>query len=223
MTQWLVVAGNIGVGKSTLTHMLADRLAWEPLYEAVDDNPYLSDFYTDMPRWSFHSQTFFLTRRLQQIREIERSEHPIVQDRSIYEDAEVFARNLYNQGNMTQRDWHLYRDLYEYVVELLPSPTLVVYLRASVNTLVNRIKLRGRDYERRINPGYLARLNALYDLWVENYARSPVLTVPADDLDFVTHGAHFDLIVEKIEAVFRGVTEVSFAPEEIARALEHAA
>jgi deoxyadenosine/deoxycytidine kinase len=143
--KFLAIAGNIGVGKSTLTGMLAGKMGWEPFYEAVDDNPYLADFYKDMRTWSFHSQIFFLTRRLRHHRQL--LDHPgsVVQDRSVYEDAEIFARNLYEQGNMTDRDYDSYHELYRVLTEFLPPPDVVVYLRASVDTLLERIRKRGRD------------------------------------------------------------------------------
>ncbi len=156
---FIAIAGNIGVGKSTLVGLLADRLGWTPFYEAVDENPYLADFYQDMRSWSFHSQVFFLSKRLRHHRGL--LDHPgsVLQDRSIYEDAEIFAKNLYRQGNMSDRDYGTYRELYEVLTLYLPPPDLVVYLRASVETLTKRIAQRGRDYERDISRDYLARLN----------------------------------------------------------------
>jgi deoxyadenosine/deoxycytidine kinase len=181
---FVAVAGNIGVGKSTLTVILADAFGWKPFYEAVDENPYLADFYADMRQWSFHSQVFFLSRRLQHHRQL--VDHPgsVVQDRSVYEDAEIFARNLYDQGQMSPRDYCAYRDLYEGVRAFLPPPDLLVYLKSSVDTLLARIKLRGRDFERDISPDYLSRLNILYDAWIERWDNCPILVVPADEMDF---------------------------------------
>jgi deoxyadenosine/deoxycytidine kinase len=220
---FIVIAGNIGVGKSTLTRLLADRLNWEPYFEAVDDNPYLADFYADMPAWAFQSQVFFLTRRTRHHRLIMDAGHSVIQDRSIYEDAEIFARNLYNQGNMAERDWLAYRDLYEIVVDLLPPPDAVIYLQASVTTLMERIQLRGRQFEKNIEPGYLARLNALYELWIEGFSLSPVLTVPADELDFVAHTSHLELILDKLTQLINGSTPVGIGAEDIQRANEWAA
>src|SRR5512139_3429917 len=159
MKKFVAVAGNIGVGKSTLVELLSVRLGWEPLYEPVTDNPYLADFYRDMDAWSFHSQVFFLTHRLQAHYNI--SQHPssVVQDRSVYEDAEIFAQNLYLQGHIPLRDYQTYRDLYETTMQFLPPPDLVIYLRASVPTLMNRISSRGRAYERTITSDYLHGLN----------------------------------------------------------------
>lgn len=208
--RFIAIAGNIGVGKSTLTGLLAQRLGWMPFYEAVDDNPYLPDFYADMATWSFHSQVFFLSRRLQHHRHI--LDHPTsaLQDRSVYEDAEVFAANLYRQGLMSARDYATYRELYEGVNLFLPPPDLIVYLRARVDTLLRRIQLRGRAYEQGLDPDYLARLNLLYDEWIEHFTLCPVLTVPADDLDFVWHTPHLELIIEKVEERLSGKEVVRF-------------
>jgi len=208
---FVAIAGNIGVGKSTLTGLLAQQLKWEPFYEAVEDNPYLADFYQDMRRWSFHSQIFFLSRRLRHHRALLDHPNSVVQDRSVYEDAEVFARNLYRQGNMGERDYKSYRELYEVLTVFLPSPDLVVYLRASVPTLQRRIAQRGREFEREISPDYLAQLNELYEEWTANFTLCPVLTVPADDLDFVQNHTHLDLIASKILDKIHGKELVVFA------------
>ncbi len=195
---FVAIAGNVGVGKSTLTTMLSEVFGWEPFYEAVGDNPYLADFYKDMRRWSFHSQIFFLSRRLRHHHQLLRSPNSVVQDRSVYEDAEIFARNLYQRGNMTDRDYHSYRELYEVLVLFLPPPDLVVYLKASVPTLLERIRKRGRDFEREISPLYLQQLNELYDAWIEDFTLCPVLTIPADDLDFVRFNGHLDVIGNQV-------------------------
>jgi deoxyadenosine/deoxycytidine kinase len=215
--KYVAVAGNVGVGKSTLTNLLVQRLEWEAFYEAVDENPYLADFYRDMKTWSFQSQVFFLTRRLRHHRELTNRPHSVIQDRSVYEDAEIFARNLYQQGMMSDRDWATYRDLYNVLTEFLPAPDLVVYLRASVDTLKERIRRRGRDYEQDIDPHYLHRLNILYEDWISRFTLSPVLIVPADSLDFVAHSTHLDLIVAKIREKLEGKDEVFFLADEIAR------
>ncbi len=211
MKNFIAIAGNIGVGKSTLTGMLARQLKWEPFYEAVEDNPYLADFYQDMRRWSFHSQIFFLSRRLRHHRALLDHPNSVVQDRSVYEDAEVFARNLYRQGNMGERDYQSYRELYEVLTMFLPSPDLVVYLRASVSTLQQRIALRGRNFERDMSPDYLTQLNELYEQWIANFTLCPVLTIPADDLDFVKNHLHLDLIADKIMDKLQGKEVVVFA------------
>ncbi|RMF26920.1 MAG: deoxynucleoside kinase [Chloroflexi bacterium] len=212
MKHFVAIAGNIGVGKSTLTGLLATRLGWEPFYEAVDDNPYLADFYRDMRAWSFHSQVFFLSRRLRHHHLLLQRPNAVVQDRSIYEDAEVFARNLYEQGQMDRRDYQVYRELYETIVSFLPPPDLVVYLRASVPTLQKRIAMRGRDFERTITADYLEQLNRLYEQWIAGFTLCPVLTVPADDLDFVMYDRHLELIVEKVLEKLQGRDEVVFNP-----------
>jgi deoxyadenosine/deoxycytidine kinase len=208
--RFVAIAGNIGVGKSTLTHMLSQRLGWEPFYEAVSDNPYLADFYQDMTGYAFHSQIFFLSRRLRHHRRLLDFPASVVQDRSVYEDAEIFARNLFNQGHMDARDYQTYRELYEVLVLFLPPPDLVVYLRASVPTLMERIAMRGRSFEQNISPVYLEQLNRLYASWMNCFSLCPVLTVPADDLDFVHNGAHLDLIIHRIEDKLSGKEEVVF-------------
>lgn len=194
------VAGNIGVGKSSLTARLAEALEWEPFYEANAENPYLADFYQDMERWSFHSQCFFLSRRLQHHRQL--LDHPgsVIQDRTVYEDAEVFARNLYRQGHMSERDYETYHALYVGVAAFLPPPDLLIYLRARVGTLVERIAMRGRAYERQISIDYLTLLNDLYESWITDWTQCPVLIMSADDLDFVHNPDDLNLIVSDVKA-----------------------
>ncbi len=208
MKRFIAIAGNVGVGKSTLTGLLAERLGWEPFFEAVDENPYLADFYADMRTWSFHSQIYFLSRRLRHHRQLLDRPNSVVQDRSVYEDAEVFARNLYLQGDMDERDYRSYRELYEVLTSFLPPPDLVVYLRASVPTFLRRISMRGRDYEKSISADYLERLNRLYEEWIEGFTLYPILTVSADELDFVANDAHLALITEKILEKLHGREEV---------------
>lgn len=215
---FIAIAGNIGVGKSTLTRFLAEQFKWEPFYEAVDDNPYLADFYKDMRTWSFHSQIYFLTRRLRHHRQLLDHPNSVVQDRSVYEDAEIFARNLYEQGNMTSRDYKSYQELYSVLTEFLPPPDVMVYLRASTSTLLERIRRRGREFEQDIDPLYLKQLNTLYEDWIERFSLCPVLIVPADDLDFVAHSSHLRLIMQKINEKLEGKDEVFFLAEEIANA-----
>ena len=210
MKKFIAVAGNIGVGKSTLTTMLSERLGWEPFFEAVAENPYLADFYQDMRQWSFHSQVFFLSRRLRDHRQILDRPGTVVQDRSVYEDAEIFAENLFRQGQMTERDYRTYRGLYEAMALFLPPPDLVVYLRASVPTLLKRIRRRGRDFERRVSAEYLEQLNRLYEEWTERFSLCPVLTVPSDNLDFVQYSSHMELIATKIVEKLTGKEVVVF-------------
>jgi len=201
---FITIAGNIGVGKSTLVSLLTARSDWSPVYEAVGENPYLADFYQDMPRWAFHSQIFFLSRRLQQHYALQQQQKSIIQDRSIYEDAEIFARNLYVQGDMSQRDWEAYYELYRTTVGMLQPPHLVIYLQASIPTLQKRIRQRGRDYEQDISEAYLSRLNNLYENWVQHFNLSPVLTINTNNLDYVHYDEHLDQIWQKIQERLRG-------------------
>lgn len=195
---FITIAGNIGVGKSTLVELLSQRLGWEPVFEAVAENPYLADFYEDMNRWSFQSQVFFLSKRLQQHHRLLERSGSIIQDRSVYEDAEIFARNLYVQGSLSDRDWACYYDLYQTMAMMLRPPHLTVYLQASVPTLRRRITQRGRDYEQSIADDYLARLNKLYEDWTSAFTLSPVLTINTDNLDYVQYDEHLDQIIETI-------------------------
>ena len=201
---FITVAGNIGVGKSTLVTLLAERLGWEPVFEAVTENPYLADFYQDMHRWSFHSQVFFLSRRLQQHHDLLQRKSSVIQDRSVYEDAEIFARNLHREGHLSERDWRCYLDLYRTFATLLRPPHLVVYLQASVPTLRRRIASRGRDYEQEIGDAYLSQLNGLYDDWASDFRLCPVLTVDTNNLNYIQHETHLDQIWRKIENRLQG-------------------
>jgi deoxyadenosine/deoxycytidine kinase len=218
MKKFIAVAGNIGVGKSTLVRLLSERLGWQPFYEPVSENPYLADFYADMAAWAFQSQIFFLTHRLRIHYELSQNPGSVVQDRSLYEDAEIFAQNLYLQGLMQERDYLSYRELYETAIQLLPPPDLMIYVRASVPTLVGRISKRGRDYERTIAPEYLQSLNDLYETWISNFVLCPVLTIPADDMDYVAHSGHLNLIIEKVDEKLTGNEEVLFDEQEVIRA-----
>jgi deoxyadenosine/deoxycytidine kinase len=210
MKRFVAIAGNIGVGKSTLTALLSEHLNWEPFFEAVNDNPYLADFYEDMRRWSFHSQIYFLSRRLRHHWQLLQRANSVVQDRTVYEDAEIFARNLYRQGLMEERDYSGYRELYEVVTTVLPPPDLIVYLRASVPTLQERIRLRGRSYEQDISAAYLEQLDELYEEWIGGFALCPVLSVPSDDLDFVLNPGHLELVTAKVLEKLQGREEVVF-------------
>lgn len=218
MKKFVAVAGNIGVGKSTLVEKLCNQLGWEPFYEPVTENPYLADFYQDMPTWSFHSQVFFLTHRLRAHFQLAKHPTSVIQDRSVYEDAEIFAQNLYLQGHIHERDYQTYRELFETVMEFLPPPDLVIYLRASVPTLLERIAHRGREYERSISAEYLESLNLLYEKWISCFKLCPALTVPTDEMNFVVHPGQLRLIIAKLEEKLTGKDEVVFNPEEVASA-----
>ncbi len=184
---FVAVAGNIGAGKSSLTRLLAQQFSWKPYYESVDDNPYLPDFYADMQRWSFHLQIYFLANRFKNHKEIVESGEAVIQDRSIYEDAQIFARNLYEMGNMSERDYENYVSLFHVMMEYLKPPDLLIYLKTSVDTLVDQISRRGRSFEKGIERSYLESLNRLYDDWIENYALGPVLVVDNNHIDFVVN------------------------------------
>ncbi len=197
--QFIGIAGNIGVGKSTLTSMLAEHFNWEPFYEANAENPYLADFYDDMQRWSFHSQTFFLGKRLEHHRQLLDHPNSVVQDRTVYEDAEIFARNLYQQGNMNERDYDAYRRLYQAISSFLPAPDLIIYLEANVETLMGHISKRGRDFERNISYEYLTQLNRLYNDWIEDWTACPTLRINMDGRDFQNNPSDFAYIASKIQ------------------------
>jgi hypothetical protein len=182
---FVAIAGNIGAGKSSLTRLLAERFTWKPYYESVEDNPYLADFYGDMLRWSFHLQIYFLANRFKSHKQIVDSGTSVIQDRSIYEDAEIFARNLYEMGRMTERDYTTYVSLFHVMMTYLKPPDLMIYLRASVDTLERQIGKRGREFEKGIERAYLERLNGHYEDWIRRYTIGPLLIIPSDDLDFV--------------------------------------
>lgn len=215
MEKFVAVAGNIGVGKTTLVKKLCDNLDWTPFFEPEKENPYLPDFYKDMQTWAFHSQIFFLTRRLRAHKDLCAHPGSVIQDRSVYEDAEIFAHNLYRQKQIGERDYQTYQELYQALVEFLPPPDLVLYIKASVPTLQQRIKQRGRDYEDQIDQNYLTQLNQLYDQWIDNFSLCPVLTIPGDDLDFVANNSHLNLIIEKVQEKLTGKDEVVFTEREM--------
>jgi len=209
MDKFIVIAGNIGAGKTTLVQILSERLGFTPFYEPHEENPYLADFYDDMESWSYQSQVYFLTRRLKIHQNLSQAQGSVVQDRSVYEDAEIFARNLFLQGDLSQRDYNVYQDLYHVLSSLLPPPNLMVYLRASVETLTQRIAKRGRDYEAGISPEYLNRLNSLYEDWMDAFDQCPLLVINSDDLDFVEKPEHVDKVVGWIQEKMTGRTVVS--------------
>jgi deoxyadenosine/deoxycytidine kinase len=211
MTKRLVlVAGNIASGKTSLTERLGARLGWRTAFESVDDNPYLADFYADMRHWSFHLQVFFLGHRAQQHLELANCPESAIADRSIYEDAYIFARALYHLGNLTQRDYQAYRQVFEQVVTSLPRPDLLLYLQAPVPVLLKRIGRRGRSIESGITDDYLSLLETFYGEWMEGFDLCPVITIRTDDLDFVHRPGHLDIVVQRIQDRLAGKEEVVF-------------
>lgn len=211
MTKRLVlVAGNIGAGKTSLTERLGGRLGWHTAFESVSDNPYLPDFYADMRSWSFHLQIFFLGHRAQQYIDMVNLDRSVILDRSIYEDAYIFARALYQMGNLEERDYMAYRRVFELVVSKLPPPDLLIYLRAPVKILIERIRNRGRAIESGISEEYLALLETFYDDWMGTFDVCPVLTIRTDDLDFVNKSRHLDIVVQRIQDKLSGREEVIF-------------
>jgi deoxyadenosine/deoxycytidine kinase len=201
----IAVVGNIGAGKTTLTELLAKNYGWEPLYEAVDNNPYLEDFYSDMKRWSFNLQIYFLNSRYRQIIEIQKSGRNIIQDRTIYEDAYIFAENLHDIGLMTSRDYENYESIFDNITEYIKPPDLLVYLKASVPTLVNNIQRRGREYEIGIRIDYLSKLNEKYDKWISNYKLGKLLVLDKDNLDFANNTEDLSKIIQSIEREINGL------------------
>ncbi len=210
MKQYIVIAGNIGAGKSTLVERLCDLLGWKPYFEPVSENPYLEDFYQDMDSYAFQSQLYFLTDRLKTHKELQDFSGPVVQDRSVFEDAEVFARNLYNQGAFKERDFATYMKVYDLFVSFLEPPSLVVYLKSSLETLRNRIDLRGRDFESDITDEYLLGLNNLYDSWFANYLLGPVLSIDTATVDIVNTPEDLEKVVEMIKEAMKGKQEDLF-------------
>ena len=200
----VLVAGNIGAGKTTLTERIGARLGWWTGYESVSDNPYLSDFYGDMRAWAFHLQVFFLGHRADQYLEAARDARSAILDRSIYEDAHIFARALHHMGNLGERDYLAYRRLFEVVVNGLPRPDMLVYLKAPVPVLMDRIRRRARNMETGISLDYLALLDSFYDEWLGAFDLCPVLTLQTDDLDIVHQPGHLDLVVQRIQDKLAG-------------------
>ncbi|OQY88587.1 MAG: deoxynucleoside kinase [Anaerolineae bacterium UTCFX1] len=205
-----VVAGNIGVGKTSLTERIGSRLGWRTGYESVADNPYLADFYGDMRVWSFHLQVFFLGHRADQYLEAARNGRSAILDRSIYEDFYIFARALHHMGNLTERDYLAYRRLYELVVKSMPRPNLLVYLEAPAGVLMERIRRRARGMESGITLDYLSLLDSFYDEWLSAFDMCPVLTIQTDDLDYVHQPNHLDIVVERIQNKLSGKEVVEF-------------
>jgi len=209
----IVVAGNIGVGKTSLTERIGARLGWKTAFESVSDNPYLPDFYADMRAWSFHLQIFFLGHRAKQYLELANLPESAILDRSIYEDAYIFARALHHMGNLNERDYLSYRRVFELLVSKLPPPDLLIYLKAPVPVLVERIQRRGRAIESGITGEYLSLLDSFYDDWMQNFDICPVLTIRTDDLDFVNKTRHLDIVVRRIQDKLAGREEVVFPSE----------
>lgn len=193
------IAGNIGSGKSSLTKLIAERFGWIPYYESVQDNPYLTDFYGDMHRWSFNLQIYFLSHRFRTHREILNRPESVVQDRSIYEDVEIFAKNLYELGRLNERDYMNYHNLFGEMVSYLKPPDLLVYLKANNNTLMKQIKKRGRDFEQNIEPMYINKLNETYTDWIKNYKSGESMVIETDNLDFVSSQDDLNYVIDKIE------------------------
>lgn len=193
------IAGNIGSGKSSLTHLISKEFSWKPYYEKVNDNPYLKDFYADMNRWSFNLQVYFLSHRFKIHKEIISKKNSVIQDRSIYEDVEIFAKNLYKLGKMKKRDYDNYRKLFKEMTYFLQPPDLLIYLRSSLPKLLKQIKLRGREFEKNIDTGYLGRLNTSYEEWIQNYNLGNCLIIENERLDFVNREKDFQKIVKMIK------------------------
>lgn len=192
------IAGNIGSGKSSLTGLIAKEFSWKPYYEKVNDNPYLKDFYKDMDRWSFNLQVYFLSHRFRTHKEILNKKKSVIQDRSIYEDVEIFARNLYKLGKMKKRDYDNYRKLFKEMSYFLQPPDLLIYLRSGLPKLVKQIKLRGREFEKNIDTGYLELLNSSYEEWIMNYDLGKCLIIENEKLDFVNSETDFNRIAKLI-------------------------
>lgn len=201
----IAVAGNIGAGKTTLTNLLAKHYKWTPQFEDVLENPYLEDFYQDMERWSFNLQVYFLNSRFRQVLDIRESGNKIIQDRTIYEDASIFAPNLHAMGLLSQRDFDNYSSLFDLMEKVVAAPDLLIYLRSSIPNLVNQIHKRGRDYENTISIDYLSRLNERYEAWIHGYDKGNLLIIDVDDIDFVNNPEDLGGIINKIDAEMTGL------------------
>jgi deoxyadenosine/deoxycytidine kinase len=197
--QHIAICGNIGCGKTTLTEKLAKHYGWQALYEAVDQNPYMRDFYEDMPRWAFHVQIVFLNSRFKQVNEIRDNNRTTIQDRTIYEDAYIFASNLHKSGFMSDRDYESYHDIFNSMIKIVPPPDLLIYLKADIPKLVRQIQKRGRDYEYAIRLDYLKNLNEHYEKWIGSYKLGKLLIIDVNDLDFVANVEDFSTIVSKVD------------------------
>ena len=200
----IAIAGNIGSGKTTLTKMLAKRFGWNPRFEPVDNNPYLDDFYADMTRWSFNLQVYFLNKRFKEVVEISKSEETIIQDRTIFEDACIFAPNLHGMGMMSDRDFANYSDLFDLMISLVDLPDLMIYIRSSIPTLVSHIEKRGRDFEKSIRIDYLTGLNNRYENWIKDY-KGHLIIIDGDNIDFENRPQDFQTITDQIDAELYGL------------------
>ena len=201
----IAVAGNIGSGKTTLTRMLSQRYGWTPRYEPVDNNPYLDDFYADMPRWSFNLQIYFLNKRFQEVVEISKSTDTIIQDRTIFEDARIFAPNLHGMGMMSDRDFDNYNDLFELMISLVKLPDLMIYIRSTVPNLISQIQKRGREYEQSMQIDYLKDLNEKYEDFIFHKYEGRVLVIDSDGMDFENNPADFRKVIDKVDAELFGL------------------
>tara|TARA_B100000809_G_scaffold266357_1_gene328685 strand:- start:10657 stop:11271 length:615 start_codon:yes stop_codon:yes gene_type:complete len=201
----VAIAGNIGAGKTTLTQLLAKHYHWDAHFENAEDNPYLDDFYAEMERWSFNLQVFFLNSRFEQILKIQKSGKDIIQDRTIYEDAKIFAPNLHAMGLLTNRDYNNYSSLFDLMENLVTPPDLLIYLRADIKTLVGQIHKRGRAYENSISIDYLSRLNERYEAWATEYDKGKILIIDVDNLDFVENQEDLGKIIDRIDAQIHGL------------------
>jgi len=203
----IAIAGNIGCGKTTLTKLLAEHYGWEPRFESVSDNPYLSDFYADMERWSFNLQIYFLNRRFKEVVEISKTDDIIVQDRTIFEDARIFAPNLHDQGLMSDRDFNNYNDLFDLMMSLVKLPDLMIYIRSSISTLVGQIQKRGREYEQTMRLDYLQGLEKRYEKWIDSY-QGQIMIIDGDNCKFGENPEHFNQVTQRIDSLLFGLFPV---------------
>ena|SRR6056300_225126 len=205
MARHIAIAGNIGAGKTTLTQLLAKHYDWQLQLEDMDENPYISDFYEDMQRWSFNLQVYFLNTRWERIKEIRKGKKTVIQDRTIYEDAYIFAPNLHSMGLMSSRDFENYNKLFDNIKQQIEAPDLMIYLRAGIPKLVDQIQMRGRDYEDAIRLDYLKRLNERYEAWISDYKQGPLLIFNVDDMNFQENPEDLSKIINQVESTINGL------------------